>query len=46
MIYFVHGDVAVDIVEEEFVVPPVELVMRGTVGGTPHCKQASERKQN
>jgi hypothetical protein len=46
MIYFVHVDVAVDIVEEELVVPPVEPVMRGTVVGAPHCERASDTKQN
>jgi len=46
MIYFVHVDVAVDIVEEELVVPPVEPVMRGTVVGAPHCERASDTNQN
>ena len=44
MIYFVHVDVAVHIVEEELVVPPVEPVMRGTVVGAPHCERATHSK--
>ena len=44
MIYFVHVDVAVHIVEEELVVPPVEPVMRGTVVGAPHCERATQSK--